>query len=188
MYQIRSGVFETNSSSSHSLVVMTEGRKLTPEEAAESMYITRNGNVQIYDNDFGRSPFRMLTRPLDKLSYVLAEYSDTDQLQSILDRFIEYIPELKKVEFPWEVNWRTDKREVYYGDIDHQSAGMLRRAIFEEKIDPLEIVFNTRYVIVVDGDEYDVFGDMIRSGIVNMDKIKAIYPYPYATVEGDYEF
>lgn len=187
MIQIRNGVFETNSSSSHSLVVKTEGRVLTPEEIAESMYISGNGSVRIYDNSFGRSPFQVLSQPLDKLAYVLAEYSKTDQFQSILDRFIEYVPGLKKIDFPNEINWRTDKVEVYYGDIDHQSAGMLKRAIFEEQIDPLDIVFNTRYVIIVDGDEYDEFGSMFRSGLINMNKIKTIYPFPYTTKEGDIE-
>lgn len=183
MIQIRNGVFETNSSSSHSLVVVTEGRVLTPEEIAESMYISKNGSARIYDNNFGRSPFRVLLQPLDKLAYVLAEYSETDQFQSILDRFIEHIPGLKKIDFPNEINWRTDKYEVYYGDIDHQSAGMLKRAIFEEQVDPLDIVFNTRYVIIVDGDEYCVFGDMLKSGLIDKSKIKTVYPWPLAEYE-----
>ena len=183
MIQIRNGVFETNSSSSHSLVVKTEGRMVTPEEVAESMYISRNGAARIYENSFGRSPFRILAEPLDKLSYVLAEYSGTDQFQSILDRFVDYVPGLKKIEFPSEINWRTEKYEAYYGDIDHQSAGMLKRAIFEEQRDPLDIVFDSRYVIIVDGDEYCVFGDMLKSGLIDKSKIKTVYPYPLAEYE-----
>lgn len=185
MIQIRNGVFETNSSSSHSLVVMTEGRIVSPEETAEGMWINNDGEVGVWDHDieYGRSPFRVLATPFEKLLYTLAEFQGTDQFQSIYDRFIEKIPELKKIDFPMVSYWRTDEPTVFYGDIDHQSAGMLKAAIQKEGVDPLDIVFDSRYVIIVDGDEYCVFGDMLKSGLIDKSKIKTVYPYPLTEYE-----
>lgn len=185
MIQIRNGVFETNSSSSHSLVIMTEGHVMSPEEVVESMYVNKEGAVRIWEGDleFGRAPFRVLHEPFLKLLYVLAEYQNTDQFQSVLERFIDYVPGLKKINFPYERNWRTDEYEVYYGDIDHQSAGMLKAAIQKEGVDPLDIVFDSRYIIIVDGDEYCVFGDMLKSGLIDKSIIKTVYPYPLTEYE-----
>ena len=65
--QIRRGVFETNSSSMHSLTVIKKNEKYTPEEIQEDFYLyddrssgEKNCIWYIYgdDLDFGRQPFR----------------------------------------------------------------------------------------------------------------------------------
>lgn len=177
MYQIRSGAFETNSSSSHALVIKNEGKILTPSEVSALSWITR-GRLRIQDNGYCRSPFRVLTAPDDKLGYVLAAYHGTDQFESIQKRLLEYLPDVEKISFPESYEWVKDdesKLVTCYGYIDHESENVLPYAIQSENIDPLDIVLDTRYVIIVDGDEYDEFGKLRRAGLIDVSSVKKIY-------------
>lgn len=88
-YQIRKGCFETNSSSMHSLIITkrNENIRMTQEEIRDEFYLNeewykerhKNDEKEIvkidpWDNDFGRSPFTVLTSFEDKLAYAVAEY------------------------------------------------------------------------------------------------------------------
>ena len=88
-YQIRKGCLETNSSSMHSLIVTkkNENVRMTQEEIRHEFYLDedwykeqhKNDDEEIvkidpWDNEFGRSPFTVLTTFNDKLSYAIAEY------------------------------------------------------------------------------------------------------------------
>lgn len=191
MYQIRHGAFETNSSSSHALVVKNEGKYLTPAEFYAQCWITRN-QVRIYENDYQRSPFRVLDKPDEKLGYVLAAYKGTDQFESIQKRLFEYLPEIDRIAFPEEYLYDKEHGNHYvtcYGYIDHESAGVIPYAIKSEGVDPLDIVLDTRYLIIVDGDEYDEFGKLRRSGLIDTGAIKKIYDPPtmYRELRGNDE-
>lgn len=75
--QIRTGMFETNSSSAHSLLIMKKRQTMTQQEIRDEYYLDEdwhNDNVlrlDSYDNEYGRS-FNVLTSFRDKLSYALA--------------------------------------------------------------------------------------------------------------------
>ena len=174
MYQVRHGVFETNSSSSHSLVIMRDGFMLSPQEFLDETWVNR-GKLSIYDNEYGRSPFRVLRSPQDKLAYVLAAFHGTDHFQSIIDQLKEYVPKVKEIVFPTEYERGRNGPSFNYGYIDHQSVNIVPYAVNKGNIDPLDIVLNTKYVIIVDGDEYDEFGKLVSSGMISMDKIEKIY-------------
>ena len=66
--QIRTGMFETNSSSAHSLLIMKKRQTLTQQEIRDEFYLDEEwhkdrGNVlklDFYDNNFGRC-FDVLT-------------------------------------------------------------------------------------------------------------------------------
>ena len=82
-YQIRKGCFESNSSSMHSLVVTKKNSniKMTQQEIRDEYYLDEEWNkgkniicLDKYDNEFGRSPFSVLTTFRDKLTYAIAEY------------------------------------------------------------------------------------------------------------------
>lgn len=82
-YQIRKGCFETNSSSAHSLVVTKKNSnvRMTQQEIRDEYYLDEEWNkgkniicLDKYDNEFGRSPFSVLTTFRDKLTYAIAEY------------------------------------------------------------------------------------------------------------------
>lgn len=74
---VRTGMFETNSSSAHSLLIMKKRQTMTQQDIRDEYYLDEewhNDNVlrlDSYDNEYGRS-FNVLTSFRDKLSYALA--------------------------------------------------------------------------------------------------------------------
>lgn len=107
--QIRTGMFETNSSSAHSLLIMKKRQTMTQQEIRDEFYLDEEwhkdrGNVlklDSYNNEFGRS-FDVLTSFRDKLSYALASMcGNCYKLKSYIeagDRFEkEFMPLLKKL-------------------------------------------------------------------------------------------
>lgn len=87
--QIRKGCFETNSSSCHSLVILQKNSNVRmtkleirdefrfESELAKKRFKKEGKEILLIDpweNDFGRSPFSVLTSFREKLSYAVAEY------------------------------------------------------------------------------------------------------------------
>ena len=110
--QIRRGVFETNSSSQHSLCIMKNDDHYTSDEIARDFYLCRDRETgeedcvwDIWDHDmeFGRSPFRALGNFHDKWLYACAslvnEYND-DVYRELVALAIKYVPGLKKIKIP----------------------------------------------------------------------------------------
>ena len=88
-YQIRKGCFETNSSSSHSLIITKKNSniRMTQDEIRDEFYLNedwykerhKNDEKEVveidpWENEFGRSPFNVLVTFEDKLAYAIAEY------------------------------------------------------------------------------------------------------------------
>ena len=70
MIKIRTGAFETNSSSMHSLIIM-QGMK---EDRPLLCYVSMDEEyADVRDNDFGRYPFYPLSHWLDKAAYYIAD-------------------------------------------------------------------------------------------------------------------
>ena len=111
--QIRNGVFETNSSSMHSLTVMKRDDKYTSEEILEGIWLSDDEETgeedcvwKIWNDDdlnFGRYPFKALSTFKDKWLYACAslvcEYND-DTYKELLAIALKYIPNLKKIKLP----------------------------------------------------------------------------------------
>lgn len=110
--QIRRGVFESNSSSSHSLTVMKRDDKYTPEEILDGLYLHRDPDTGEencvwepweHHMNFGRSPFRAIGTFADKWLYACAslvyEYND-DTYKELVALALKYIPGLKKIVLP----------------------------------------------------------------------------------------
>ena len=119
--QIRSGVFETNSSSQHSLCIMKKNEHYTPEEISSDFYLLDDKNtgekdcewhIWDHDMDFGRSPFRALGTFHDKWLYACAslvhDYNDAvyKELEAIA---LKYVPGLKKIILPMTYECIADK-------------------------------------------------------------------------------
>lgn len=99
-YQIRKGCFETNSSSMHSLIITkkNDNVRMTKEEIRHEFYLDekwykdRHSNdleevvkIDLWERDFGRSPFTILSSFKDKLAYAVAEYcGDNYRIESYL--------------------------------------------------------------------------------------------------------
>lgn len=132
MKQIRYGVFETNSSSMHSLTVMKRDSKYTPEEILDGFYLWDDKEtgeedcvwpIRYYDLEFGRSPFRALGTFKEKWLYACAslvrEYND-DVYKELVRIALKYVPGLKKIELPMGDDGRiADKGDIRFADDDY---------------------------------------------------------------------
>lgn len=129
--QIRRSVFETNSSSMHSLTVMKRNDKYTPEEILEDICLCKDKDSgeeaciwKPWDHDleFGRSPFRALGTFADKWLYACAslvhDYND-DIYKDLVTLALKYIPGLKKIKLPMDSESIPDKNEEEHKDDDY---------------------------------------------------------------------
>lgn len=254
--QVRTGMFETNSSSAHSLLIMKKRQTMTQQEIRDEFYLDEEwhkdrGNVlklDFYDNNFGRS-FDVLTSFRDKLSYALAsmcgscyslksyirgENTFHEVFESLLKRLVgvdKVEPHMDSESFrvysdtvtddlnqdyttyeevPYDDlvrngNWSYYNKdsEPYYkeicnsgrkqeeiwlevpkfGSVDHQSAGLLQRFLDKYNITLEDYLIRKDIVVIVDGDECDIFGTMLEAGIVDKNAIQIKYPK-----EGPYDW
>lgn len=178
MKQIRRNVFETNSSSSHSLVITTDNEHYTREEINKNFYVTKKGIVRLWESslEFYRSPFDMLVTFKDKLRYAIASSNGNlvDECREIckkyVDGFIDF--EFDTKDYVWDSNVK-DYVEAkspipnYGGTDDYQIEGWLKHY----NISLEEFLTNKRYIVVVDGDEYCVWSNIKNSGLVDVKKI-----------------
>lgn len=164
--QIRGGVFETNSSSMHSLVVSTKGGKYTEDEIYEGMWIDANGKWNIWSQDiqFGRAPFRLLYSFAEKVRYALASLNGSDIKLSDVNQIVDkYAPKVKE----WVLPMVQEDNVGGWTDDD-----ILPSALRELKISLEDFLTDRRYMVVVDGDEYCVWDSLKQSGMINTSMIK----------------
>lgn len=221
---IRKGMFETNSSSMHSLCITKSEEKFSPDEIRGSLYhYDKEDNWKLaWDTDdmnFGRYPFAMLTDFDERLRYIIAEYCGWEKdpkknLDMIEDIIRKHCPDFTQLDLPKETiveyilengqkttdNWkiledeydgnlychddgkkikvidREWHNEPFYGDIDHQSSGMIKNFIKKENITLEDFIMNKRYIIIIDGDEYRVWDKHLNSGLIDKAFIDKLYP------------
>lgn len=177
MKQIRRNVFETNSSSSHSLVITTDNEHYTREEINKNFYMI-DGIVRLWESslEFYRSPFDMLVTFKDKLRYAIASSNGNlvDECREIckkyVDGFIDF--EFDTKDYVWDSNVKDyveakSPVPTYGGTDDYQIEGWLKYY----NISLEEFLTNKRYIVVVDGDEYCVWSNIKNSGLVDVKKI-----------------
>ena len=178
MKQIRRNVFETNSSSSHSLVITTDNEHYTREEINKNFYVTKKGIVRLWESslEFYRSPFDMLVTFKDKLRYAIASSNGNlvDECREIckkyVDGFIDFEFDTKDYVWNSEVKDYVETDEPipnYGGTDDYQIDGWLKKY----NVSLEEFLTNKRYIVVVDGDEYNCWLHIKDSGLVDTSKI-----------------
>lgn len=178
MKQIRRNVFETNSSSSHSLVITTDNEYYTREEINKDFYITEKGIVRLWESslEFYRSPFDMLATFKDKLRYAIASSNGNlvDQCrelcQKYVDGFVDFEFDTKDYVWDSEVKDYVEADEPipnYGGTDDYQIEGWLK--YYNVSLE--EFLTNKRYIVVVDGDEYAIYDHIKKSGLFDTSKI-----------------
>lgn len=164
--QIRGGVFETNSSSMHSLVVSTKGGKYTEDEIYEGIWLDTDGKWEIWEQEvsFGRAPFGLLYSFEEKVRYALASLNGSDiklsDVRQILDK---YAPKIKEVVLPM-----VQEDSVGGWTDDNILPGALRKL----GISLEDFLTDRRYMVVVDGDEYCIWDSLKKSGMINTNMIK----------------
>lgn len=177
MKQIRRNVFETNSSSSHSLVITTDNEHYTREEINKNFYMI-DGIVRLWESslEFYRSPFDMLVTFKDKLRYAIASSNGNlvDECREICKKYVDGFTdfEFDTKDYVWDSEVKDyvetdDPIPNYGGTDDYQIEGWLKHY----NISLEEFLTNKRYIVVVDGDEYCVWSNIKNSGLVDVKKI-----------------
>ena len=166
MISIRRNVFETNSSSSHSLVILTDNiiketeddMYFTHADMLQSLHGLKNGTYRSYERNwyFGRCPFRALDTFEQKFQYAYANASDSEKSE-LVHMLHELVPEVKTF-VPPESS----------GTDDYPLSGWLN----SNGVTMKEFLTNKKYVIIQDGDEYRIWEDLIRSGLIDMNAIE----------------
>ena len=170
MIKIRHDVFETNSSSSHSLVICKKnhGKFLTLEDVKRSIWFDYDEETGIYTPDrengyFGRYPFRILTSFQDKLDYAYANcphrrrgndkysYPDYYPVNRVMRQII---PGFKRMKKPGK---------FYMGCDDPSLFAWLEKVNVTLK----EFLLDPSIIVICDGDEYNNWKHLKQRGIIN---------------------
>ena len=116
--QIRTGMFETNSSSMHSLLIMKNRQTMTQKEIRDEFYLDEDWHkdntlrLDSYGNDYGRG-FDVLASFRDKLSYALASMCGScyslksyiqggDTFHEVFEPLLKKLVGVDKVEMYWD--------------------------------------------------------------------------------------
>ena len=166
-FTIRRGVFETNSSSSHSMCIQNNAT----DDCMDTEHIINDllngrGAWKIKDNSYERSPFRFLNKFSEKVLYALAVYGYDDEkdpnneIRQIENIVRKYVPEFSSFD--------TSDTNSYYKFGYAENTGF-DTWLKNNNITLEEFITSNKYAVVVDGDEYDIFTDMIKCGIIRED-------------------
>ena len=178
MIQIRDNTFETNSSSSHSLIITDFDGKYTPEEMMKGIYLWEDKGTRMYEShlEFYRSPFSLLATFESKSRYAIASSQGhlADEVEKIWHK---YIPNFNGFKFDMKTEeYDYDKKEwvdldepkpIYGGTDDYQIEGWLK----SYNVSLEDFLTMRRYMVVCDGDEYREWYHILDSGLVDKSHI-----------------
>ena len=194
MKQIRQGCFETNSSSMHSLIIKKNDDYPEIEELEDNIGIMRIGegswanednvdkiDLHIYSNDdirYERTPFRVLNTFKSKLKYYIAsECNSKEDIDNVRDTLMSIFDNIKNVDFDSSYN-----KDWGNGDYDQygyaQNYGYFGKTLSDKNISLKEFLTNNKYIVIVDGDEYQLLRSMFDSGLINTREIQEIFTWP----------
>ena len=178
MIQIRDNTFETNSSSSHSLIITDFDGKYTPEEMMKGIYLWDGNKDRMYESnlEFYRSPFSLLATFESKSRYAIAS-SDGRLADEVEKIWHKYIPNFNGFKFDMKTEeYDYDKKEwvdldepkpVYGGTDDYEIEGWLKS--YDVSLE--DFLTMRRYMVVCDGDEYREWYHILDSGLVDKSHI-----------------
>lgn len=178
MIQIRDNTFETNSSSSHSLIITDFDGKYTHEEMMKGIYLWGGNKDRMYESnlEFYRSPFSLLATFESKSRYAIAS-SDGRLADEVEKIWHKYIPNFNGFKFDMKTEeYDYDKKEwvdldepkpIYGGTDDYQIEGWLK----SYNVSLEDFLTMRRYMVVCDGDEYREWYHILDSGLVDKSHI-----------------
>lgn len=180
MIQIRDNTFETNSSSSHSLIITDFDGKYTSDEMMKNIYLWDDKETRMYESnlEFYRSPFSLLATFESKSRYAIAS-SDGRLADEVEKIWHKYIPNFNGFKFDMKTEeYDYDKKEwvdldepkpIYGGTDDYEIEGWLK----SYNVSLEDFLTMRRYMVVCDGDEYREWYHILDSGL--MDKSHIIH-------------
>ena len=168
-YQIRKGVFETNSSSMHSLVINKREKGNHEDELKYQIdwikrYMDKDGYISDEHFEFGRYPFKILAGMFPKIQYAFAAYTINDYHWEGEDFKTECAPEINEI-----VNLIRDYIPEFqgfrrcYGYVEDCS---LTTWLLREGISLTDFIEDDSYIVICDGDEYCFWDDIKDTGII----------------------
>lgn len=167
-FTIRRGVFETNSSSSHSMCIQNNAIQdcLDTEHIIHDL-LNGRGVWKIKDNHYGRSPFRFLNKFSEKVLYALAVYAYGDD-EKDPDSKIKQIEEIVRSYVPEFSSFDVSRSDSYYKFGYAENTGF-DAWLKDNNITLEEFLVSNKYAIIVDGDEYNIFTDLVKCGVIDPD-------------------
>lgn len=186
MIQIRNSMFETNSSSMHSLVLLKNADKVgTLEEAMQQddRMIVKNGAVIIEkreDLEFGWG-FEILDSFYGRLRYAIASfvpycYDGENSLDMILRSVQELFPEITEIHLP-KSEYEDEEDYAFEGSIDHNSMGTLQGFLSEKNMTLSEYLADNHVLVLIDNDNSMHFESILMSGIIDREKLCLQHEY-----------
>ena len=175
-FTIRRGVFETNSSSSHSMCIQNNAI----EDCMDTEHIINDllngrGAWKIKDNSYGRSPFRFLNKFSEKVLYAVAIYGyDLERVKDPTPEGFEAASKIVEIEHivrkyvPEFSSFDVSSSDSYYKFGYAENTGF-DVWLKNNNITLEEFLVSNKYAVVIDGDEYNIFTDMIKCGIIRED-------------------
>ena len=177
MINIRNNVFETNSSSSHSIVMTKQDTYLDTVEPSPWAF-DEDGSYRIWneeDLEFGRYPFDVLCDWEGRCYYAIASYGDAEHLEQIEEICRKHVKDFTYFKMPNRHAWDDDEEDAEsYGYVDHQSMGLLQAFLKKHNVTLEDFIFNDKYVVIIDGDEYNTFGKLFDSKLINKANVEII--------------
>ena len=151
---IRRNVFETNSSSQHSICVTKTDEIYDFTNYDDThIWLDDNGSICLYsyELEFGRG-FEVLSTFYDKLCFVVASLcSSNPNHESVIDELNgiikKYMPDFNYIKL-------NSLSEYRYGYIDHQSTGLLQHFLETHKLSVEDFLVHKKYIVIIDGDEH----------------------------------
>lgn len=141
MKQIRRGVFETNSSSMHSITIADK------EGLYDTLAVQDDGTVVLHSGEFGWDE-ETFTDAATKAAYCWQTVMENEGLLKMLKEVI--LTQTGAI----FVTMLPDNDEYWpYGYIDHKSSGIALDA-FKSKETLREFIFNTNSELVIDNDNH----------------------------------
>ena len=190
MKLIRNGVFETNSSSAHSLAykntVLRDYNYKPCNDlcfAIKELHLTKKPKeyemysyMPLYFDEYGWG-FDVLTSPAEKLSYLMSsvyQYKTWGVVKEdpFFKQVIQWLNELDIVVNLPEQYGDCDKVDA---DINHQSCDVVTTEMFETKEDLLTYLFNNDITIHIENDNSDEMQSWVDAPKEAMDYRTAMY-------------
>ena len=180
MKQVRLNTFETNSSSSHSFVITDFEGRYSQEEIMNHVYLNKNGKVIMWESrlEFGRSPFDFLNTFESKTRYAIAS-SNGRLVPQIVEVWKKYVPGFSHFEFDEKYRvWDEEKQEYVDTDEDnpvyeygYTDDYMIEGWLKKYNVSVEDFLTMKRYIVVVDGDEYQIKDKIFNSGLMDTSHI-----------------
>lgn len=190
MKLIRNGVFETNSSSAHSLAyknTVLRDYNYKPKDdlcfATKELHLTKKPKeyemysyMPLYFDEYGWG-FDVLSSPAEKLSYLMSsvyQYKTWETVRNdpFFKQVIQWLNELDIVVNLPEEYGDSSEVDAY---VDHQSWNVVTKDMFQTKEDLLTYLFNNDIVIHIENDNSDIMQDWVDKPKETMDYNAAMY-------------